>query len=212
MSATADAGERPERPARPAARPADLAHAHADRREQQHRHHGIAGEVVPVTDPTRLAADARQFPVGVVEEIRHDQQQRAQIHPTIGPARERRRRGDPECQAHAGQMVGRDPACPAAASTRRRARRASHGTFMARRGRVQMGRLWHFRHHRAMYTLRSRGSGASWLRQQRPAREATATASRKCLARGAPAVAELTHGLIAARRTSACAPCARPRP
>ena len=42
-------------------------------REQQHGHQRVAGEVVEVAEAARLAADAREFAVGVVDEVRqHD--------------------------------------------------------------------------------------------------------------------------------------------
>src|SRR6185312_8770695 len=84
------------------------ADAHTDRHEQQDRDRGVAGEVIPMPYPAAFAADARQLPVGVIEEIRHDQQQRAQVHPTIGSLRQRRRCCNAKAEANRGEVVGPD--------------------------------------------------------------------------------------------------------
>ncbi len=61
-------------------------------------------------EPAGLAAHAREFAIGVVEEIRHDEQQRRKIRPEVGAGQEAARRRQTDREADRGQVIWRNPA------------------------------------------------------------------------------------------------------
>lgn len=61
-----------------------------------------------MTDPARLAADARELAIGMVDEVGQNDQNRAGIGPRETAAREAQRACDADQQTQRGQMIGRD--------------------------------------------------------------------------------------------------------
>jgi hypothetical protein len=95
--------------AAPASRPSPGTDTDANRQEQQYGDHRVAGQIVEMTDPAGLAADPCQLTVGVVEEIRQDEQQGAHVRPAVGTRQERCRGGEAESEANSRQVIGRGP-------------------------------------------------------------------------------------------------------
>ena len=84
------------------------AHAESHAHEQEDRHQRIAGQVVKMTDPARLAADARELAVRVVDEIRQDDKQRACVGPGKPAPGKAQRAREADQQAQRGELIGRD--------------------------------------------------------------------------------------------------------
>ncbi|GGC54966.1 hypothetical protein GCM10011400_48330 [Paraburkholderia caffeinilytica] len=83
------------------------ADTHAD--EQHDGHKRIASQIVKMTDPARLSADARKFTICMVDKVRQHDQEGARVDPGESAMGETQRAGEPDQQAQRGQMIRRDP-------------------------------------------------------------------------------------------------------
>ena len=80
---------------------------HAD--EQHDSHERVTSQVVKMTDPARLSADAREFAIRVVNKVRQHDQKGARIGRGKSAVSEAKRACQTNQQTQRSQMIGRDP-------------------------------------------------------------------------------------------------------
>ena len=86
-------------------RPHHVGHPHAEARKGRHVANEVAGDVVTIAGRTDAAGQARQLPVGPVQQQRQQQTPGAHGQPRPRPCREGGGRAQADQHAHGGQLV-----------------------------------------------------------------------------------------------------------